>query len=127
MINSYKDYKFYLEQDRLARGLPDHIKNPRFGRDIVWRWERLLRKVEYYTNCKKGVFCGVMRRLLMIKFRIMSVKLGFTIPINTFEEGLYIPHYGTIVVHQNARIGKNCRIMECTNIGDSGGGGTDYR
>ena len=127
MIKSYEEYKYYLEQDRLARGLPDHIKRPRFGRDIVWRWQRMLRKLEYYSNCKKGILYAPVRFLLTLKFRLVSVKLGFTIPINTFAEGLYIPHYGTIVVHGKARIGKNCRIMECTNIGDSGGGNSGYR
>lgn len=126
MIKSYKEYRYYLEQDRIARGLPDSIKRPRFARDIVWRWQRTFRKLEFYNNCKKGIIYFPVRFLLTLKFRLMSMKLGFTIPINTFEEGLYIPHYGTIVVHGNARIGRNCRIMEGVNIGDSSGGGACY-
>jgi serine O-acetyltransferase len=38
-----------------------------------------------------------------------------------FWPGLAIVHTGTIIVHPNARIGKNCRIQACTNIGASGG------
>lgn len=30
-------------------------------------------------------------------------------------------HYGTIVVNPRAKVGANCRIHVCTNIGESGG------
>ena len=56
------------------------------------------------------------------RFHRSSVRLGFSIPINTFREGLYISHWGTITVNGRARIGKNCRIQEGVNIGDSRGG-----
>lgn len=123
MICSYDEWKYYLKQDRIARGIPTNIKRPRFGRDVVWRWQILFRKLEYITNCKpaRGIW-NLYRLILLVCFRYKSVKLGFTIPINTIEEGLYIPHYGTIVIHGNAHIGKNCRLMEGTNIGDSSGG-----
>ena len=122
MIKSFDEYKYYLEQDRLASGIPDGVKKPRFGRDEIWRWERLMRKLEYITNCKRGGIWNIYKLFLKFRYKQTSQKLGFTIPINTFEEGLWIPHYGTIVVNGRAKIGKNCRIMENTNIGDNGGG-----
>ncbi|MDG1302028.1 MAG: serine acetyltransferase, partial [Opitutae bacterium] len=48
-------------------------------------------------------------------------KLGYTIPINTCGHGLSLPHVGTIVINGKARIGNNCRIHVCVNIGASGG------
>ncbi|MBR3737197.1 MAG: serine O-acetyltransferase [Eubacterium sp.] len=52
----------------------------------------------------------------------MGRKLcGFHIPPNAFEEGLSIAHWGPIVVHPNARIGKNCRIQQCVTIGATNG------
>jgi Serine acetyltransferase len=56
-----------------------------------------------------------------LAYRRLALKLGFTIPPNVFGRGLAIVHYGTIVVNQNARVGDNCRIHVCTNIGASGG------
>ena len=47
--------------------------------------------------------------------------LNFSIPINVFGPGLSIAHYGTIVVNQNSKIGKNCRIHENVTIGSTGG------
>ena len=120
MIQSLQDYKYYLEQDKLALGIPDNVKRPRLGTDDVWRWERLLRKREYITNCKNGLFWKIYREWIRFRFHRSSVRLGFSIPINTFREGLYISHWGTITVNGRARIGKNCRIQEGVNIGASG-------
>lgn len=70
---------------------------------------------------------GVNPILLLIyyialkKYWALSIKLGFSIPVNTFGPGLSIAHYGTIIVNDNARIGANCRIHGCVNIGASKG------
>jgi serine O-acetyltransferase len=50
-----------------------------------------------------------------------ALKLGFSIPENVADEGLQLPHYGTIIINKNARLGKHCRIHACVNIGASGG------
>lgn len=50
------------------------------------------------------------------------MRLGFSIPINVFGPGVSIPHYGTIVINPNAKIGRNCRIHAGTNIGMHKGG-----
>ena len=47
--------------------------------------------------------------------------LGISIPINVFDLGLSIVHYGTIVVSQGATVGANCRIREGVTIGATNG------
>lgn len=59
--------------------------------------------------------------ILRLKYHRLSLKLGFSIPINVFREGLSIAHYGTIVVSNHAKVGKNCRIHEGVNIGSTNG------
>ena len=54
-------------------------------------------------------------------FHKYSVKLGFSIPLNVFGPGLSIAHYGTIVVSDAAKVGKNCRLQEGVNIGATNG------
>ena len=54
-------------------------------------------------------------------FQKLSIKLGFSIPLNVFGPGLSIAHYGTIVVNSAAKVGKNCRIQEGVNIGSTNG------
>jgi serine O-acetyltransferase len=61
-----------------------------------------------------------VRAVIAALFRHQSIKLGFSIPPNVFGPGLAIVHYGTIVVNGNARVGANCRLHVCVNIGGSG-------
>ena len=120
MIDCKETYIRYREQDRIALGRKQD-RHPRLFADEIWKFEILLRKVEYYTNCKKDFVSGIMNKYYKFKFHRLSVKLGFTIPINVFGEGLSIPHYGTIVVHGNARVGRNCRLQEGVTIGATNG------
>lgn len=57
-----------------------------------------------------------------IRYRQLGVKLGLSIPLNVFDFGLSIAHYGAICVNNKASIGKYCRIHEGVTIGASGGG-----
>ena len=54
-------------------------------------------------------------------YKKSSIKLGFTIPVNVFGPGLSIAHYGTIIVNASTRVGANCRIHACVNIGTEAG------
>lgn len=47
----------------------------------------------------------------------LGIRLGFSIPINVFEYGLRINHYGYVVINPAARIGKFCDIHQGVNIG----------
>lgn len=120
MIKSREDYMHYLESDRIALGRTG--KRPRIN-DEIWKFERLLRRLEYYINCKKhrGVLLFITKQLFVRK----SIKLGFTIPANVFGPGLNIAHVGTIVVNRNARVGKGCWIYPGVNIGANTGGPDD--
>lgn len=119
MIKSKEDYLFYLEADRVALGIKR--KKPNFFGNHIWKWQRLLRKAEYLYNCKRGFFWRIYYNYIYFKFHYYSVFLGFYIPLNAFGPGLNIAHTGTIVVNGNAKIGKNCRIHECVNIGAGAG------
>lgn len=117
MILSYQDYLRYLEADRVA------MKRGRFNFcawliDPIWCYVRLLRRREYLVNCKpkKGIW-RIVRLWNGFWFERLGYKLGFTIPPNTFDEGLYITHVGTVCVNHLARVGKRCTINVDVNIG----------
>lgn len=120
MIDCKETYIRYREQDRIALGRKQD-RHPRLFGDEIWKFEILLRKVEYYTNCRKDFVSRMINKYHKFRFHRLSVKLGFTIPINVFGEGLSIPHYGTIVVHGNAKVGRNCRLQEGVTIGATNG------
>ncbi|MBB3185987.1 serine O-acetyltransferase [Microbacter margulisiae] len=92
-----------------------------FFPDYIWKFQRLLRKTEYTKNCKSGILGKIQYVFLQYHFQKLSLKLGFSIPLNVFGPGLAIVHYGTIVVNANAKVGANCRIHPSTCIGASGG------
>lgn len=120
MIDSKATYKRYLAQDQLALNRQQD-KHPRLFGDEIWKFEILLRKIEYDINCRRGLSLLIVGKYHKFRFHRLSVKLGFTIPPNVFREGLSIPHYGMIVVHGAARVGKNCRLQEGVTIGATDG------
>ena len=114
MISSKEEYRFYLEADRVA--LCQHRRRPR-PIDDTWRYQRLLRKVEYYMNCKRSALSRAYFYFLYMRFHWMSQKLGFTIFPNTIGPGLCLAHRGDVVISVHARIGENCRIQSGAGIG----------
>ena len=91
-------------------------KKPDFF-DLIWKFEIVLRKEEYYFNCTHGIKRKIGGGIVILRKTILSYILGYTIPRNVFDMGLSIAHVGPIVVSGKAQIGKNCRIHVCTNIG----------
>lgn len=123
MITTKEDYNYYLQQDALALGIDTSTFKNRVKAlfYVNYNFQKKLRKVEYYKNCKTGILSKIYYYYLYYNFRKYSLKLGFSIPENVFGPGLSIPHYGTIIVNSRARIGANCRIHAGANIGESGG------
>lgn len=116
MITSKSEYLQYLEADRIALKRKASLKSLLL--DEIWQYQRLMRKLEYLTNCRGN---KIARVLTHYRYRKLGIKLGFSIPINTFGPGLSIAHYGTIAVNGGAKIGANCRIHVGVNIGTEAG------
>ena len=57
MIQSKRDLKYYIEQDALARGISQKSLFDKFKLSLspveTWVFQKRLRKLEYYLNCKK--------------------------------------------------------------------------
>lgn len=120
MINNREDYYKYLKQDQLALGKGEQ-KRPSPVGDDIWKFQRLLRKTEYYNNCSRTVVGKIIGAWFKFRFYKQRIKYGFSIPLNVFGPGLSIAHIGSIVVNGNASIGENCRIQEGVTIGATNG------
>lgn len=114
-IKSKSDYRKFLEADLKALAIEPNLKN-KLTHDI-WSFQKSLRKLEYFINCKRSPLSKLMTALLRLRVRSKGRELGFSIPPNVFGPGLSLAHAGTIVVNSNAQIGCNCRIHVCVNIG----------
>lgn len=112
MIQNKADLKRFLMMDKIALGVTK--KHPSLIGDEVWKFEIVLRKHEYYSNCKNK---NLLRFFYGYLHHRYGIKLGFSIPCNTFEAGLRINHYGLIVVNSKAKIGEWCDIHQGVNIG----------
>ncbi len=126
MIQSKAQLNYYIQQDRMMNGkhASSHTSMLKslLVPDLTMKYLVYLRKAEFYYNCRDS---NLLYRLCDIYYRYrlhnLGIKLGYSIPINVFREGLSLPHMGTIVVNSNAQIGKNCRMHVGVNIGASGG------
>lgn len=82
-----------------------------------FRYTFIIRKLSEYRQYS----------ILWIFFKILKhrydFKYGFQIPSDTqIGEGLYIGHFGMIVINCKARIGMNCNIAHGVTIGQSNRG-----
>ncbi len=122
MITSKEDYLFYLEADRIALNKKNK-KPPIIGHNI-WKYQRLLRKVEYYNNCKNHFPWNFYLLFLQVRLHYYGIFLGgFEISENSFGPGLSIAHIGFVIVNPHARIGENCRIHAGVYIASKVGAG----
>ena len=119
MINSKKDYLDYLYQDKIALGKTYH--KPHIIHDEIWRFERLLRKAEYYKNCRNHGIAKLMSAWIQYRYYRLRLKYGVYIPLNVFGPGLSLAHLTSIVVNGNCQVGKNCRMQEGVTLGATNG------
>lgn len=82
-----------------------------------FRYTFLLRKT---ANARKYSLSHIIYWLLLRRY---SFKYGFQITSNTLiGSGLYIGHFGTIIINSNAIIGNNCNITAGVTIGQTNRG-----
>lgn len=121
MIDSFEKYKFYLAEDKKAMSeyaIGNSSINPYLIDLELWNFQKSLRKCEYLYNCNMpNIVWRIRKYFAAMKYKKLSVKLGFTIPVNCFGPGLRIMHRGTIVVNGKCKIGAKCTINACVNIG----------
>lgn len=116
MIKNLADLRRFINADRRSRNCNRPVMS--FFLDPVYRFTIVLRVCEYLINTKKFF---LIRFLFYFYFKRLSIRLGFSIPLNVFDEGLTIVHYGLLIVNPAARVGKNCRIHAGVNIGGAAG------
>lgn len=82
-----------------------------------FRFSFILRKCARY---KKNSLPGFFYRILYNRYKF---KYGFQIPITTkIGKGLYLGHFGMVVINSKAVIGNNCNIEHNVTIGQTNRG-----
>jgi serine O-acetyltransferase len=90
--------------------------------DPGFRFTYYLRKVKYYAKTKRGsgLLAYLYNRILLHCYRM---RYGFDIsPAATIGEGLYIGHFGGVVISPYAKLGANVNIAQGVTIGSTSTG-----
>lgn len=124
MIQTKKDLASYLraDLDAILPTSPPHWRPWHRHRYPTVHFLRLLRRAEYRINTASGRISRWMGVVARFRARSAGQRLGFSIPPNVFGPGLGLPHWGTIVINDKARVGARCRLHVCTNIGTNRSG-----
>lgn len=94
---------------------------------MLWKYQKLLRKSEYYYKRYKSTKkIKIFNLLFFIYFKrkknLLGNKLGVDIRENSIGPGLMIFH-SNIIVNGHARIGNNCKFHGNNCIGNNGKNG----
>ena len=79
---------------------------------VLYRYNYILRKREYYTNCNKTIRKYISRLISIRMEREHSIFLA----INVFDKGLKLVHIGPRLVNGGATVGKNFTMHANTYI-----------
>lgn len=103
-------YRYQGEVSKSAL-LSAYLHNPGF------RFTYYLRKVAFYRTRRNSIwiFAYIFNRLLYNRYRF---KYGFDIsPTADIGPGLYLGHFGGVVISPHAILGANCNIAQGVTIG----------
>jgi serine O-acetyltransferase len=114
------DLAYYKAADRLALGVTRRRPRWLFGDDI-WKYQIALRHHEYWLGRRKSIFNILAKGYWHYKYYTLGIRLNFEIPPYTTGPGLSLAHRGPVIINPGTRIGKNCRIHSCVNIGTAAG------
>ena len=123
-IRSKKELRFYILADRMMNkrtfkySITQRVKNL-FLRDYIMDWFVAMRKCQYYSHMGSW-FPKLMFMYNRMRFHHLSVKLGFSMGYECLGYGAWIPHYGTIVIGENCRLGRYACLHTATCITATG-------
>ena len=115
-ITSKADYEEYLRADMFNSNV-EHWTLKEYLKNDVMRYQRILRKLEYCLNCRRGAWSRLVRMYLQWRRVRLGAKLGIAVEPNCFGPGLSIAHPGMLVINDQVTVGKNCRVHAGVNIG----------
>ncbi len=116
MIQSKRDLKYYLEEDRKAYDKPKRLglKGLLFP-DYNYKFVKALRRYEYQFNKGHKIRAYFYGR----KYSKLGMKIGVSLPPNVVGPGCHITH-GKFIANGEAKIGAKCKIYDGVTVGGTG-------
>lgn len=114
------DLAYYLAADRISLGVTRRRPRWLFGDDI-WKYQIALRHHEFWLGRRRTPWNVLVKAYWHYRYYTLGIRLNFEIPPYTIGAGLSLAHRGPVIINPAVRIGVNCRIHSCVNIGTAAG------
>lgn len=115
VIHGWSDFQDFLKADASAHNITKWRPWMKYQHPEL-HYQRVLRVVEL-LSLYQGLFARLVWTVFRVRLSRLSALYGISIPPGVFGRGLSVAHLGSIVVNDNARVGRNCRIHSGSNIG----------
>jgi len=112
MIASKDDLRIYIGEDLRMQGLPPKWK-ARYrlqNRVLYYMW--LLRRSEYWTNCRRDPIARLVAATLRFRVLRLGEVLGVSVPRNTAGPGFSLAHAGLTRLNWSCKVGARARIHQ---------------
>lgn len=109
---NYSEYIDIVNADKYANGYEHNEYIPFWH--YTWSYIKWLRRVEYLYG--KRYLWKILYYFSLVRLKQIGVKTGLSIPRGTFEKGLTLHHYGSIVVNESVHAGKYVTLQSDINI-----------
>lgn len=96
---TFKDSLDVVRCDLRSRG--QNLSFAVIAKDPIARFHLYLRLTEFLSTRSRSP----LYYFIKWRFLVLSSRLGFSIPEHTLGKGVYLPHYGTIVVNSKSKVG----------------------
>lgn len=117
VFNSKEEYRELVKADIATRQIARYPLFSVFSKPLL-HFTKYLRKTELSLNTGNKITSRLLSKYRVYRLKILGARLGLTVPPNTCGPGLVIVHWGSVVISSKARIGRNCRIHSCVNVGE---------
>src|SRR5689334_9732400 len=88
-------------------------------------WAACIYRVAHYVykNVRVPIVRPLLTRLLAVAYKFIEIVTSISIPPDCeIGEGLYIGHFGPIILNSGVRIGRNCNLSQGITLGLAGRG-----
>lgn len=108
-------YRYLGDSNSIISRIKLYIKSPGYNYSC---------KMRFVKYCKEGKLTKLLFPIAYFRYRHAMIKYGISIPYKTkIGYGLYIGHFGGIVVNSESKIGNNVNISQGVTIGQAGENG----
>ena len=113
----------------LSADIKRYIKEPKDNIYLIFEqgvWAIVVYRFGRWTRTVKIPLVSLVFKIIsFLLFKSIEIITGISLPVSAeIGKGLYIGHFGCIILHSNVKMGENCSIVTGVTIGTRGLGNT---